>query len=199
MQGLNHGRIETICFPRLNYRPLILFKRFVILNTPFKTQIFPPPTKKKHLFYKMRRFAIFVRKDSSLLCSQDCNELQTYHPNDCRCMCNNEDDRDKCNEEYSLKLWNPATCTCQCRETQECTSGFGFDYNTCRCAHVFFVFIVNNGFSKPTFNQQQRWNSIKTQFMTFAFATTYIYHRYPQKRWQKRIRNVQTISRIAIF
>lgn len=64
-------------------------------------------------------------------CLQDCTPLQTYYPNECRCMCSNEEDRDKCNEEYNLKLWNSATCTCQCREIKECTSGFGFDYNTC--------------------------------------------------------------------
>ncbi|KAL5234634.1 hypothetical protein ACI65C_002044 [Semiaphis heraclei] len=64
---------------------------------------------------------------------ENCTPLQTYYPNECRCMCSNEEDRDKCNNEYSLKLWNSATCTCQCREIKECTSGFAFDYNTCGC------------------------------------------------------------------
>lgn len=139
-RALTTGDLRRFVYLDWTIVPFILLKRFFISNTPLKIQILSPFQKqKKHLFYKMRRFAIFVCKDSSLLCLQDCNELQTYYPNDCRCMCNNEDDRDKCNEEYSLKLWNPATCTCQCRETQECTSGFGFDYNTCRCA-TFFCF-----------------------------------------------------------
>ncbi|XP_026812220.1 vascular endothelial growth factor C-like [Rhopalosiphum maidis] len=64
---------------------------------------------------------------------ENCTPLQTYYPDECRCMCSNEEDRDKCIEENDLKLWNPATCTCQCREIKECTSGFGFNYNTCGC------------------------------------------------------------------
>ncbi|KAL4112985.1 hypothetical protein QTP88_016697 [Uroleucon formosanum] len=64
---------------------------------------------------------------------ENCTPLQTYYPNECRCTCSNEEDRDKCNDEYNLKLWNSATCTCQCREIKECTSGFAFDYNTCGC------------------------------------------------------------------
>lgn len=47
-------------------------------------------------------------------------------------MCNNEEDHEKCNEEYNLKIWNPGTCACECRDTKECTEGFRFDYNTCR-------------------------------------------------------------------
>ncbi|KAF0750820.1 vascular endothelial growth factor C-like [Aphis craccivora] len=84
---------------------------------------------------------------------EDCTPLQTYYPNECRCMCSNEEDRDKCNEEYNLKLWNSATCTCQCREIKECTSGFGFDYNTCGC-EALRLRIKNTGyeFNKNTYS-----------------------------------------------
>ncbi|XP_050434463.1 vascular endothelial growth factor C-like [Adelges cooleyi] len=89
------------------------------------------------LEYKGRK-AITVEQHLKCKCDcivkeQDCNHLQKYHPNECRCVCSNEEDQEKCNEEHDIKLWNPATCTCQCRDVQECTSGFIFDYTTCRC------------------------------------------------------------------
>uniref|UniRef100_A0A2H8TY20 Vascular endothelial growth factor A n=1 Tax=Melanaphis sacchari TaxID=742174 RepID=A0A2H8TY20_9HEMI len=64
---------------------------------------------------------------------EDCSPLQVYNRKECRCKCSNEDDEDKCNDEYELKQWNSATCKCECREIKECTSGFGFDTYTCRC------------------------------------------------------------------
>lgn len=47
-------------------------------------------------------------------------------------MCNNEEDHEKCSKEHNLKIWNLATCTCECRDTEECTEGLTFDYNACR-------------------------------------------------------------------
>ncbi|XP_050544863.1 platelet-derived growth factor subunit A-like [Daktulosphaira vitifoliae] len=89
------------------------------------------------LEYKGRK-AITVEQHLKCKCDcivkeKDCNHLQVYHPNECRCVCSNDEDQDKCNAEQDIKLWNPSTCSCQCRDVQECTSGFLFDYNSCRC------------------------------------------------------------------
>jgi len=72
-------------------------------------------------------------KCECIIKQENCNSLQNYYHDECRCVCSNEEDHDKCIKENDLKLWNPATCTCQCREIIECTSGFGFNYNTCGC------------------------------------------------------------------
>lgn len=67
---------------------------------------------------------------------ENCSLLQVYNRKECRCKCSNEDDEEKCNDEYELKQWNSATCKCECREIKECTSGFGFDNYTCRCEPI---------------------------------------------------------------
>ncbi|XP_022166983.1 vascular endothelial growth factor A-like isoform X2 [Myzus persicae] len=67
---------------------------------------------------------------------EDCGPLQTYNIKECRCKCSNEDDEEKCSDEYQLKEWNSATCKCECREIKECTSGYGFDNYTCGCEPI---------------------------------------------------------------
>jgi len=51
-----------------------------------------------------------------------------YNARECQCICN---DSEEC-EEQEKKVWNSDTCSCQCVEEQECTTGYKFDYNTCR-------------------------------------------------------------------
>lgn len=63
---------------------------------------------------------------------EHCSEKQSYIPAECRCMCNNVDEEEKC-KNNETKEWNPETCTCSCREKQECSTGWYFDQNTCRC------------------------------------------------------------------
>ena len=64
---------------------------------------------------------------------EHCNNKQSYVPEECRCMCNNVDEQKKCIKNNDTKIWNPEQCTCFCREEQECSTGFYFDQNTCRC------------------------------------------------------------------
>ncbi|VVC33744.1 Vascular endothelial growth factor, heparin-binding domain,Cystine-knot cytokine,PDGF/VEGF domain [Cinara cedri] len=64
---------------------------------------------------------------------QDCNFSQVYNAKECRCVCNNFEDQDKCDEKRDIKMWDSESCSCQCMEVQECTSGFKFNYNTCSC------------------------------------------------------------------
>lgn len=129
------------------------------------------PTKKEELHFQVmvQRYNIegkfefseikHVKVEQHLKCNcdcrvkeQHCNNLQKYIPNECRCVCNNEEDRDKCSEEH-LKLWDPATCTCQCAKIEECTSGYGFDYNTCRCEALRMKTKINNyDFNKNTYS-----------------------------------------------
>lgn len=45
----------------------------------------------------------------------------------------NADERKKCDKDYERKLWNPDTCTCQCREYQHCSTGYSLDTNDCKC------------------------------------------------------------------
>ncbi|XP_060870220.1 vascular endothelial growth factor A-like [Metopolophium dirhodum] len=61
-----------------------------------------------------------VSVDQHLMCQcgcvieeENCAPLQVYSPDECRCMCTNEEDRQECNDEYGLRLWNSTTCTCQ--------------------------------------------------------------------------------------
>uniref|UniRef100_A0AAG5DQW4 Platelet-derived growth factor (PDGF) family profile domain-containing protein n=1 Tax=Anopheles atroparvus TaxID=41427 RepID=A0AAG5DQW4_ANOAO len=64
----------------------------------------------------------------------DCNELQVYNPNNCRCECTNKDDRTQCTQERQTKQWNPDTCSCDCiPRTEECTSGSHYDRSACKC------------------------------------------------------------------
>ncbi|XP_026813773.1 platelet-derived growth factor D-like isoform X1 [Rhopalosiphum maidis] len=44
---------------------------------------------------------------------ENCTPLQIYNPNECGCMCTNEEDRHECHDEYGLKLWNSTACTCR--------------------------------------------------------------------------------------
>ncbi|XP_003702304.1 PDGF- and VEGF-related factor 1 [Megachile rotundata] len=67
---------------------------------------------------------------------EHCNEKQLYIPEECRCMCNNVDEEEKCYKNSETKIWNPEHCACFCREAQECSTGFYFDQNTCRCRQV---------------------------------------------------------------
>lgn len=65
---------------------------------------------------------------------EDCTEKQTYVLSECACRCNNNDEEQKCLANNNTKIWNPDLCICVCREEQECSTGYYFDQNTCRCA-----------------------------------------------------------------
>lgn len=42
------------------------------------------------------------------------------------------EDQDQCYKEDKIKMWDSETCSCHCMEEYECTTGFKFDYNTCK-------------------------------------------------------------------
>lgn len=60
---------------------------------------------------------------------------QEYNARECRCVCNNFEDQAKCND-----IWDSDSCSCKCKDILECTSGFIFDYKTCRWVVIKFVF-----------------------------------------------------------
>ncbi|XP_076236607.1 PDGF- and VEGF-related factor 1 isoform X2 [Calliopsis andreniformis] len=68
--------------------------------------------------------------------AEHCTEKQSYVKDECRCRCNNIDEEDKCRKNNETKIWNPELCTCLCRDEQECSTGFYFDQNACRCRQV---------------------------------------------------------------
>ncbi|PSN35921.1 hypothetical protein C0J52_07155 [Blattella germanica] len=61
----------------------------------------------------------------------DCNSLQEYNKAECRCICMNVDEEQKCILENDTKLWDPSECRCACRQTKECSTGYYFDQKTC--------------------------------------------------------------------
>lgn len=64
---------------------------------------------------------------------EHCTEKQAYVPGECKCVCTNTDEAEKCLKNNDVKLWDPKLCTCLCRTIQDCSTGFYFDQNTCRC------------------------------------------------------------------
>lgn len=66
----------------------------------------------------------------------DCSKLQTYNKTKCSCNCINLQERDKCYAENALKFWDTDSCSCQCRNIVDCSSGTKFDLQTCQCAEV---------------------------------------------------------------
>ncbi|KZC04388.1 Vascular endothelial growth factor B, partial [Dufourea novaeangliae] len=68
--------------------------------------------------------------------AEHCNVKQTYLKEECRCACKNVDEAEKCIRNNDTKTWDPERCTCLCRDEQECSTGYYFDQNTCRCRQV---------------------------------------------------------------
>ncbi|XP_060817693.1 uncharacterized protein LOC132908081 isoform X1 [Bombus pascuorum] len=65
----------------------------------------------------------------------DCTPKQVYKENLCRCECSNTDYRTKCIE-HPDKIWDSVYCTCSCRNAHECSTGFFYNQNTCRCEQL---------------------------------------------------------------
>ncbi|XP_066998880.2 platelet-derived growth factor subunit A [Anabrus simplex] len=75
-------------------------------------------------------------KCDCIIKEKDCNQYQEYRKNECRCVCLNVDEQQKCLAENETKLWDHSNCTCECRDTKECSTGFYFDQYTCSCVPV---------------------------------------------------------------
>jgi len=64
----------------------------------------------------------------------DCNHLQRYFPDKCRCECTNIDEKRMCEDQSETKLWDKSSCSCRCLEVQsECQTGMVFSFASCRC------------------------------------------------------------------
>ncbi|EZA50606.1 Platelet-derived growth factor subunit B [Ooceraea biroi] len=68
--------------------------------------------------------------------AKDCTEKQHYEPHNCRCACSNVDEEQKCRKESDIKIWNGDLCSCSCRTIEECSTGYFFNHNTCRCGPI---------------------------------------------------------------
>nr|XP_029715509.1 uncharacterized protein LOC109424767 isoform X1 [Aedes albopictus]XP_029715510.1 uncharacterized protein LOC109424767 isoform X1 [Aedes albopictus] len=68
---------------------------------------------------------------------EHCNVFQKYNARNCRCECNNLDDRSKCLQHSDIKQWNPETCVCECLDPTDCTSGSYYDHNFCKCLQIY--------------------------------------------------------------
>ncbi|GAB6027919.1 hypothetical protein CHUAL_002134 [Chamberlinius hualienensis] len=63
--------------------------------------------------------------------ASDCNSFQIYRGNECRCECKNQEELKMCVGDF--KIWDPSTCSCRCKEIHECSTGFTFNQDTCKC------------------------------------------------------------------
>ncbi|KAF6216684.1 hypothetical protein GE061_001030 [Apolygus lucorum] len=82
----------------------------------------------------------FVNEERHIRCEcgcivkeSDCNPLQEYSKNECQCKCTNKDEKQKCDADTQNKRWSQTTCSCECRNTMLCASGFTFNNVTCSC------------------------------------------------------------------
>ncbi|XP_050447063.1 platelet-derived growth factor subunit A-like isoform X1 [Cataglyphis hispanica] len=74
---------------------------------------------------------------------EHCNEKQHYEPHNCKCVCDNVDEAEKCRKNNDTKIWNPDLCICSCRTIEPCSTGYYFNYNTCRCGPIMLSRPVN--------------------------------------------------------
>ena len=83
----------------------------------------------------MRIFKMEQHESCRCECIQqatDCNKYQSYRPEECRCVCNDPVARaEECSK--SNRIWNPDTCTCQCKYKHTCTTGTRFNHESCKC------------------------------------------------------------------
>ena len=81
---------------------------------------------------------IVVDEDISCSCGcpvqeSDCSIEQYYDRSSCQCLCKDQSSKKEC---ISLGMeWDPLTCTCICPESlwKICSTGYFYDYFTCKC------------------------------------------------------------------
>ncbi|XP_014291358.2 balbiani ring protein 3 [Halyomorpha halys] len=65
---------------------------------------------------------------------KDCNLRQRYVQQQCKCLCTNVDEKEKCLQaDPKLKFWDSTSCSCQCLNIKDCTTGYLFNKHTCSC------------------------------------------------------------------
>ncbi|XP_012538150.1 uncharacterized protein LOC105837703 [Monomorium pharaonis] len=112
----------------------------------------------KNMEYRGRRI-VPVEEHTKCKCDckikeEHCNDRQHYEPHNCRCICSNIDEEQKCKSD-DMKIWNSTLCTCSCRNIEPCTTGYYFNPNTCRCGPIMFSRPVNR-FATTNYNFTNR-------------------------------------------
>ncbi|RWS09096.1 vascular endothelial growth factor A-like protein [Dinothrombium tinctorium] len=82
----------------------------------------------------LKVFKMDKHEECSCQCIQkasDCNELQMYRAEECRCVCRDLQKVLQCIQQRN-KFWDQGNCTCLCKSTLNCSTGLRFDQNTCR-------------------------------------------------------------------
>lgn len=107
----------------------------------------------------MGEVTVNIKEHKSCRCqckknASDCNSLQKFISNQCRCECLNIADAENCGQvkqyliivsanlsnrnlfQNPMKLWDAKTCGCVCRDEKECPSDLQFDQESCSCQSV---------------------------------------------------------------
>ncbi|XP_077290147.1 vascular endothelial growth factor A-like [Arctopsyche grandis] len=63
---------------------------------------------------------------------KDCKGHQVYNANECRCVCRDIQAELRCSNQND-RYWNSSTCSCECIELSECSTGTYFDDQSCSC------------------------------------------------------------------
>ncbi|XP_071543635.1 uncharacterized protein [Panulirus ornatus] len=92
---------------------------------------------------------------------EDCNNaIHKYMKGECACVCNNTEEKRKCEKQNSTKYWDNDTCNCYCLKNQDCSSGEFFSQTSCRCetpsSRSAFSFPANTNEDLPSFASSQR-------------------------------------------
>lgn len=75
-------------------------------------------------------------KCSCKIRAEHCLPNQQYRSSQCRCVCANKDEEQKCSRDPDRKYWDFQACTCKCRYVMECSTGSFYDHNECRCKNT---------------------------------------------------------------
>ncbi|XP_076357224.1 uncharacterized protein LOC143250491 isoform X6 [Tachypleus tridentatus] len=60
----------------------------------------------------------------------DCSSQQTYKADECRCVCMNHMSSENCGDN---QIWDSKDCSCKCKNYSNCSTGFYFNPESCRC------------------------------------------------------------------
>lgn len=65
---------------------------------------------------------------------EDCHPIEhEYISENCKCMCKNSEEMEKCSRKSMTHYWNHDECRCFCLKIETCTVTLQFDHSTCSC------------------------------------------------------------------